>query len=365
VTLTAVAATAVAVLLGAAGRGRPELYRALGNLAEVVHLIRANYVDPVDLDRLERGLEAGLLESVDRRAAIVRDRAAFARRLASAPAFGLLLGRRLGAAAVGQVWPGSPAEAAGLEAGEVIEKLDGVRTRTSPLYVLRRMLGDAARAGRAVELVVLDREVENRRTVTLEPRPWDPVASAVRVEERDGVTVVRLVGVPQGTAGRLRALAAGGRALVLDLRATAWGVEDEALAVADLFAGSGELGAWRGGRAGERRFEAHPGSVAPPPVVCIGPDTQEAGELLASALERAGAVTVGETTAGWAPHRTVVSEGTLSLCIPVAFWLAPDGHALDEGEGLEPGERVEPAETGDAVLERALELARGERAQAA
>jgi len=339
-----------------AGKGTQQaLYRALGNLAEVLHLVHENYVDPVDLETLERGYEGGFLETIDPEAALLGENEP--PELGAIPPFGLVLGRRLGCAAVRRVLPGSPAAEAGIEAAEILERVDGEKTRTMPLWEVRRRLRRAEAAARTAELLVVDARAEARRAVTLKPAAW--TVEPFTVESRDGVAVVTVAALAAGTADRLASALRerGDEPVVLDIRNLVWGEEREALAVADLFAADGELGAWRGRRAGEKTFEASPPVVAGPPVTVIDRRTEAAGEILAGALARAGAVLVGEETAGRAPHLGLVEENGLRMVLPIAFWLAPDGEPLD-GVGVTPTEAVEPAREGDPMLDRAMEIAR-------
>ncbi len=96
--------------------------------------------------------------------------------------------------------------------------------------------------------------------------------------------------------------------------------------------------------------------MLPPPVVLVGPRTEGAGEVLASALQRAGATLVGAETAGHAPHMMLVNDGDIHLWIPVAYWLKADGSPLD-GSGLKPDEEIAATDEGDPALDRAVELA--------
>ena len=50
---------------------KEDLFKALGNLAEVVHLVRTEYVDELNTEALEMSLDAGIVESVDRWAAVL------------------------------------------------------------------------------------------------------------------------------------------------------------------------------------------------------------------------------------------------------------------------------------------------------
>jgi hypothetical protein len=86
----------------------------------------------------------------------------------------------------------------------VIERVDGVNTRGRPLWQLRLELRDKEAAGSSVALTVVDRRVDQRREVALQPAPWSPVAGAL--EEVDGTAVIRLESLPAGAADQLRAL---------------------------------------------------------------------------------------------------------------------------------------------------------------
>jgi C-terminal processing protease CtpA/Prc len=338
---------------------KEELFQALGNLAEVVHLIRTEYVDELNPEALQLSLDAGIVESIDRWSAVLdADQVeAFSELIQSPPPYGLVVSSRLGSAAVRFVVPGSAAEDSGLATWEVIERVDGVYTRGRPLWQLRLELFELERAGKSVMLTVLDQQVEERREVELVPSDWQPNPAAV--EMRDDVLVVRVDGLPEGSAGRFTELLSQPQGLVLDLRNLVWGTEKEAIAVADLFAAEGILGGWRGRRAGAQTYAASDESlVVDPPAVLIGPNTEGVGEILAAALQRAGSTVVGTRSIGHAPHMRMIQDGELNLWIPVGDWLRGDDQKIS-GNGIEPDEVVEAGgegEDADPVLDRALEL---------
>jgi carboxyl-terminal processing protease len=346
-------------LIVASREAREELFQALGNLAEVVHLVRTEYVDELNPEALELSLDAGIVESIDRWSAVLdADQVeAFRELIQSQPPYGLVVSSRLASAAIRFVVPGSAAEDAGLAAWEVIERVNGVYTRGRPLWQLRLELFERERAGESISLTVLDRQVEDRREVVLEPTEWQ--ASPAAVEERDGVLVVRMDGLPTGSVDRLAELLARPQSLVLDLRDLVWGHEQEAMAVADLFVTEGILGGWSGRRAGSRSYEATDQSlVSTPPAVLVGPNTEGVGEVLAAALQRAGFKVVGTRTTGHAPHMQMIRDGDINLWIPVGWWLRADDEKIN-GNGVEPDEVVEPGseeDDTDPVLDRALEL---------
>jgi carboxyl-terminal processing protease len=355
-------------VLLASRESKEELFRALGNLAEVVHLIRSEYVDELNDEALALSLDAGILESIDSSAAVIPTEMSdeYSRLTEGPPAFGLMLASRLSSAAVRQAIEGSPAAEAGLEAWEIIERVDGVNTRGRPLWQLRLELRQKERDAIPVTLTMLDREVDERRDVILEAVDWELV---VEVDDAlDDAVVIQLSGLAKGSADQLRELVPSGRAVVLDLRELVWGIEDEAIAVADLFVGEGSLGGWKGRKAGAREFAASSRTIESGSVVAlIGSNTEGVGEILAAALQRSGVPLIGNRTVGHAPHMRMIRDGQLSLWIPVGEWLRGDGSTIKEN-GVEPDEVVEigeAVEEEDPVLDRALELIRSPLEEAA
>jgi len=340
---------------------KEDLFKALGNLAEVIHLVRNEYVDELNTEALELSLDAGIVESVDQAAAVLPETEveAYQSFSQSPPPFGLVLASRLSSAAVRHVMTDSPADDAGIEQWEVIERVEGVNTRGRPLWQVRLELARREQGDQTVSLTVMDRDVEERREVVLSPTDWEP--TSVSTQARGETLVLQIDSLPAGTVAQVADRVQPDWGLVLDLRKLVWGVEDEAIAVADLFVSEGVLGGWRGRRAGAQTFQATEGAlVSNPPVVVIGHDTEGVGEVLAAALQRSGATVVGHRSAGHAPHMRIVRDGGINLWLPVGLWLRGDDEPID-GNGVVPDEVVETtagADEGlDPVLDRAIELA--------
>ena len=216
---------------------------------------------------------------------------------------------------------------------------------------------------RNVRVVHGDGRVTPRATVVVRGATIthvEPVAQErpAAAEQRDGTTVVRVEALTDGSVAAIAALVPEGGKVILDLRELHWRLEAEAIALADHFVDDGVLGAWRGRRAGSRSYAATAGTVArQPPLVLVGSGTVGAGEILASALQRHGAVLVGQKTGGQAPYMTLARDGDVAVWMPVGQWLRADGQPIS-GNGIEPDEAVEPAAEGegDPALERALEI---------
>jgi len=344
------------------------LFRALGNLAEVVHLVETEYVDELNQEALSMSLDAGLVEPLDRSAAVLPgDRIdQYLEFVESPPPFGLGLATRLGSASVYFVLQGSPAETAGLDRWEVIELVEGVNSRGRPLWQIRLDLMERENLGEPVRLTVFDREVDERREVILEPAPWTVRPATVEVHSE--ATVIRIEALPKNSVASVTALVPSDGPLILDLRELRWGIENEAIALADAFVESGVLGGWQGRRAGSKSYSATAGSVvASAPVVLVDRATQGVAEILAEALQRNGAVVVGEKTVGDASYMSLVRDGDVAVWMPVGQWLRGDDKPIN-GNGVEPDEPVEvtdPEADDDPVLARAIELVSRELPKAA
>jgi carboxyl-terminal processing protease len=335
------------------------LFRALGNLAEVVHLVETEYVDELNQEALSLSLDAGLVESLNQSAAVLPvDRIGdYLDLVESPPPYGLGLASRLGSAAVQYVSSGSPAEAAGLQTWEVIELVEGINSRGRPLWQIRLDLMDRERSGEAVQLTVFDREVDQRREVVLEPSEW--VLRPATSEERDEVTIIQIEAVSENAVASVTELVPKQGQVILDLRELRWGLESETMTLADSFVRTGRLGQWKGRRAGSRTYAASEEAVTNAlPIVLVGPHTEGVGEILAAALQGAGAVVVGQRTLGRAPYMSLVRDGDVAVWMPVGQWQRSDDEVID-GKGIEPDEVVEvagPDTDDDPVLDRALEI---------
>ena len=344
------------------------LFRALGNLAEVVHLVETEYVDELNQEALALSLDAGLVEPLDRSAAVlpVDQIGNYLELVESPPPFGLGLTSTLGSAAVHYVLSGSPAETAGLNRWEVIELVEGVNSRGRPLWQIRLDLMERQVAGETVALTVFDREVDERREVVLEPTEWSPQAATV--ELRDEATVIKVELVAAGAVESIAELIPEEGAWILDLRDLRWGLESEIISLADAFIREGVVCQWKGRRAGSRVYSATPEVVTDSqPLVLVGPHTEGVGEILAAALQSNGAVLVGQRTLGHASYMSLVRDGDVAVWMPVGQWLRPDDEPIN-GNGIEPDHPVaasDPDAPGDPVLERALEIISQESEMAA
>src|SRR3989441_4969824 len=174
---------------------------------------------------------------------------------------------------------GSPADQAGVRAGDVIEYIDGKATRDISLYDARQLLNGTP--GSEVKLRIL-RALSAPLTLTVKRGSFRAPAAEARMEAGK-IGVLRINSLDNGEAAdagaRLQELTKqGAQKILVDLRSVAGGEIQEGVTVANLFIQSGAI-ARTIGREGKllKAFDADPKQVIfnGPAVVLI--DTGTAG----------------------------------------------------------------------------------------
>ena len=281
--------------------GKEALYRPLGLFTEVLGLVRSNYVEPTELKPLLAGSFSGMTEAMDpfseyvppdKMAAFSAFEAAKEKR--EVLDTGIVLARRFGFPVVVAAVAGSPAAAAGVRSDDVIEKIDGVLTRSMALWELESRL--SGKAGSRVHLAVVRDGKPRHRTLDIVRASW---TSAIPSAERiDGETVIRIPAFVPGTTAALKDILKPldrTRPLVLDLRSSATGSFDEAARAAALFVPAGPLGELSGRRIETKTFRSEPGECVHESRLVLLVDSGTAGpaELFAAAVRDAGTRNAG------------------------------------------------------------------------
>ncbi len=254
---------------------------------------------------------------------------------------------------------GSPADQAGINAGDIIEYIDGKATRDISLYDAKQLLNGPS--GTEVKLRVLR---ANSRPLTLAVKRGSLRSPAAEARMEAGrIGVLRINSFADGEASDARArlqdlIKQGAQKLVLDLRGTAGGSLNEAVTVANLFIKDGTI-AQTTGREGKtlKTFSADPrvaiffGSV----VALIDSGTAGAAEVVASALlERNRGQIVGEKSFGaGAEQQLFTLRGGDGLLLTTVKWATASGKPfLGEDRahsGVTPSVEVKRAELAEVV----------------
>jgi carboxyl-terminal processing protease len=254
---------------------------------------------------------------------------------------------------------GSPADQAGLRAGDIIEYIDNKATRDISLYDAKQVLNGPA--GSEIKLRVL-RANSTPLTITVKRGTSRAGAAEFRMEA-GRVGVLRINSFADGEATEVRArlqdlVKQGAQKIVIDLRDTAGGSLPEAVAVANLFIKDGVI-AQTVGREGKalKTFTADAKATlfSGPVVALIDTGTAGAAEVVASALlERNRGQVVGEKSFGAGTEQQLFTlRGGDGLLLTTVKWATAGGKTfLGEDRahsGVTPTVEVKGQEVAEAV----------------
>jgi len=254
---------------------------------------------------------------------------------------------------------GSPADQAGLKAGDIIEYIDTKATRDISLYDAKQLLNGAS--GTEVKLRVL-RANSSPLTISVKRGSTRAAAAESRIET-GRVGILRINSLADGEAAEARTrlqdlLKQGAQKIVIDLRDTAGGSLPEAVTLANLFIKDGVI-AQTIGREGKalKTFTADPKAAifSGPVVALINTGTAGAAEVVASALlERNRGQVVGEKSFGAGTEQQLFSlRGGDGLLLTTVKWATANGKTfLGEDRahsGVTPTVEVKSTEVADAV----------------
>jgi carboxyl-terminal processing protease len=245
---------------------------------------------------------------------------------------------------VRMVFPGSPAQKAGIAPGDAIVAVDGKTTIGQPADLSTgRIRGPA---GTFVTLTVRPKGTGAPRTVKVERKKINLPLVSSRVVSRKGkkVVVVRLVQFSPGAHTQVlnaidKGLKAGAKGVVFDLRGNPGGELTEGRDVASVFVPKGLIVSTRGRTQPEQKLYStdHSIPLSIPVVVLVDHGTASAAEIAAGALrDHHRATIVGEKTYGKGVFQEVeglVNGGLLKLT--VGSYYLPNGENL-AGDGIAP-----------------------------
>ncbi len=329
--------------------------------------IKASYVEPVEDEVLIRGAIDGMLAALDPHSAYL-DGAQLERleTMIDGNYQGLGISVQMDDGAVKVVSPfkGSPADAAGIKAGDYITHIDGKLIYGLELdEAVKQMRGPAGsdiqlsifRPGRDEPFdVTVTRGVIELEPVTFELKPGGVGYISVNEFSRDvGVDVNdAIVSLRRENGGRLAGL-------VLDLRKNPGGSLDEAVALSDLFLTEGQIVSQRGrSRRDSVYYEAesvYRGDAAAgiPMIVLIDAGSASASEIVAGALQdQRRALIMGERSFGKGSVQTLLPlTRDSAIKLTTARYYTPSGRSVQEG-GIEPDIRVPQLSDPDAAKRR-------------
>ena len=322
--------------------------------ADVFNQIRQGYVESVPDSKLFELAVQGMLSGLDPHSVFLKEKAFDSLQETTKGEFsglGIEIGQDRGYVTIIAPIDGSPAEAAGLEAGDVILKIDGESVRDLPVNKSVELMRGPT--GSEVLLTIGRRGVADPFDVSV-IRDIIKVPSVRSRELMEGYLWLRASQFQRDTGQEAiakieSALSEGPlEGIVLDLRNNPGGVLGASVDMAGAFLDGG-LVVYTEGRhpQSKDRFEATPGDMIKevPIVVLINGGSASASEIVAGALQdRRRAVIMGTRSFGKGSVQTILPvTDTRAVKLTTALYYTPNGRSI-QAEGIVPDIVVDRAE---------------------
>jgi len=334
----------------------------LRTFSEVFANIKSNYVEPVEDKELLENAIRGMLSGLDPHSSFLDVKDYTDLRVGTTGEFGGLgieVGMEDGFVKVIAPIDDTPAQRAGIEAGDLIIRLDETPVKglslSEAVDIMRGKPGDDI-------ILTLVREGTDRPLKITITRAIIKVTSVKSRDLGDGFAYLRITQFQSNTGNNMldaidtlkEEHGSDLKGLVLDLRNNPGGVLNAAVDVADAFLEDGLI-VYTQGRTlnSEVRFNATPNDVVKgaPIVVLINVGSASASEIVAGALQdHSRAIIMGNRSFGKGSVQTVMplKEGN-ALKLTTALYYTPSGRSI-QAQGIEPDislENLEFSSTGD------------------
>jgi carboxyl-terminal processing protease len=334
-------------------------------LAEVMQRVRDNYVDSVEDHQLMQNAIRGMVEALDDHSTFLTPDEFDDMKVSTSGTYagiGVEVVAGNGGVSVVRRMADSPAERAGIQAGDTIVRIDGIAVEPADLdAAITRMRGPegspillAVRRDGAASL--LEFQVK-RAHVQLHSVAAEMLTADIGYLRITSFTDTTATELEQAVATLTRAHARKLDGFVIDLRNDPGGVLDAAAQVADDFLDHGTIVSAEGRTADAQfRIEAKPGDITNGArlVVLVNGGSASASEILAAALhDNHRATLIGRRTYGKGSVQTIMplADGQ-ALKITTSRYFTPAGISIN-GVGIVPDSVLDGPEQAPADMDSA------------
>ena len=328
-------------------------------LDEIIDILEEDFVEPdrIDRDLLYEGAINGIFTALNDPHSVYIDPNTYAvSRDDFSGAFqgiGATVAQQDNFVVIVRPLPNTPAERAGLQAGDIVLEVDG--DAAEGWSVEKAVLRIRGRTGTAIELLVRHPDgTEERLSIirdeilvaSVDGIPPGGILKDGDDQEVSDIGYIRIRAFTARTPDELqRELDALGdvRGLIIDVRGNPGGLLVETALTADMFLDGGTILVQVDRDGGEQVFNARPGTVTDLPIAIIQDEFSASGsELLAAALQENGrGIVVGTPSfgKGTVNHARDLANGG-AVYVSIARFLTPDRNVI-EGRGVLPDIEVE------------------------
>jgi carboxyl-terminal processing protease len=324
-----------------------EAYEKLKLFADVLDIVEKNYVEEVKTEDLIYGSIKGMLETLDPHSSFMTPDDFKELQVETKGVFsgiGIEITLKDGILTIVSPIEGTPADKAGLKAGDLILKIDGKTTKNMSLIeAVKKLRGPR---GTKVTISILREGWSEIKDFAL-VRDVIPIHSVKHKTLEEGYGYARIINFQDKTSQDLKSALDDLeqqnkplKGLILDLRNNPGGLLDQAVRVADEFIEEGIV-VYTDGRIKSQnvRFTAHKGEKPRPYpiIVLVNEGSASASEIVAGALQdHKKAIILGAQTFGKGSVQTVFPlEDGSGLRLTTARYYTPGGRSI-QAKGITP-----------------------------
>lgn len=330
-------------------------YENLDLFGDIFERIRSSYVEEIDEEKLIESAISGMLTSLDPHSSYMAPEDFSTMQVQTRGEFGGLgieVTQENGFVKVVSPIDDTPADKAGVEAGDFITKVDGESTLGKTLdEAVDKMRGPV---GSEIIITIVREGIDDPFDISIIRDTIEIKAVKARTEGK--TIILRVSSFTSKTYSNLKdslekeIKSSGGleniNGVVVDLRNNPGGLLNQAIRVSDAFLNSGEIVSTRGrGTRDSERYNATPGDLTngKPVVVLINGGSASASEIVAGALQdHQRAIIVGTKSFGKGSVQTIIplSSDGAAMRLTTARYYTPSGRSI-QSLGVSPDILVE------------------------
>ena len=334
-----------------------ELYGKIDLFGEVLEKIDKEYIDEIDQADVMDSAINGVLQSLDPYSSYMSPELFKDMQTDTRGEFGGLgieIGMEAGVVKVISPIDGTPADKAGIKAGDFIVKIDGVQVQGKTLMESVKLMRGPV--GTSIKLTIRRKNIKKAIEFEVERKIIEVKSvKAKLIGKKRNIAYVRLKSFNENSDSQLidniKLFESKNDPLgyVIDVRNNPGGLLAQAIRITDFFLDDGEIVSTKGRKRSEtRKFFAKSGDgiSGKPIIILINNGSASASEILAGALkDHKRAILIGETSYGKGSVQSIIPlKNGGGMRLTISKYYLPSGKSISE-VGVEPDIFVEEVES--------------------